>query len=206
MQIRIHKILHNNFVNGPSENGRTVIWTQGCPHACPGCFNPQTWADKGGETWDVCELAQYILRKNPDGLTLSGGEPLAQSESLLELLKYLHDENSIPRFKYGIICFSGYTLEEIYKNTTQVECLKYIDLLIEGRFIQSLKHNHSLSGSSNQRLIWNENPGRGCNLISKESVDNNSQHNIQVYTNDNKIYVTGFPVRDKKWLSEMGIE
>jgi hypothetical protein len=106
----------------------------------------------------------------------------------------------------GIICFTGYTIEEIEDLNDVKECLPYIDLLIEGRFIQELKTQNGLHGSSNQRFIWNNNIGRGKDLINESKVM--FDQDVEVHVTNGEIQVTGFPdfsAQAKKHLKELGI-
>ena len=83
-QIRLASDLQcDSIVDGPGV--RMVLWTQGCPHHCEGCHNPQTHAFDQGKLYDVNDLVRQI-RKEPlqTGLTLSGGEPFGQSEALFD--------------------------------------------------------------------------------------------------------------------------
>ena len=76
----------DSFVDGPGI--RMVLWTQGCPHHCPGCHNPQTHDPAGGTLYAVDELiAQIGAEPLQSGLTLSGGEPFEQSAALMPIAR-----------------------------------------------------------------------------------------------------------------------
>ena len=90
MKIRLASTLQSDsIVDG--EGIRTVVWTQGCPHNCPFCHNPQTHDFKGGFLEDI-EVIKEELRelKGQDGITLSGGDPMAQPLQCLEIAKEAH--------------------------------------------------------------------------------------------------------------------
>ena len=89
MNIRIAGTTNDSIVDGPGL--RYAIFTQGCPHHCPGCHNPKTHDFEGGKMEDTQEIIGRML-KNPllSGITLSGGEPLMQSEPCLELARAAH--------------------------------------------------------------------------------------------------------------------
>lgn len=202
--LAIHSILNHTLVNGPGD--RLAIWTQGCTKGCKGCFNPHTWKFEGGEEWVPKKLAEYVRALEPEGLTLTGGDPLEQSEALLEFLKALHDEgnvlNILPR---GIICFTGYVMEEIEKIESAKACLEYIDLLIDGRFVEELKYENGLAGSSNQRFHFSSKAGRGKSRIAAEIID--VDQDIEIHFEDEQaVQVTGFPDIDKSVLKELGIK
>lgn len=140
LTLRIAGILSPSFVNG--DGARYVVFLQGCPHHCQGCQNPDTWDFSGGTEVPIESIAQdYKSKKLLDGITLSGGEPFAQQEACVELLKLLPDTN--------IWIYTGYEYEDI-QNT---ELAKLADAIVVGRFIESLKCEGRMYGSSNQRII-----------------------------------------------------
>lgn len=140
--LRISGIVKESIVDGPGL--RDTLFTQGCSHQCPGCHNPQTWNYHKGKLKSVDELTDQF--KDTSQLTLSGGEPFDQASSLIQLLKRLSVCN--------VWAYSGYTYEEIIKDPIKKELLNYIDVLVDGRFVQTLRSlNCPYRGSSNQRLI-----------------------------------------------------
>ena len=150
MTIGVYKILTNTRVEGPGI--RFCIWTQGCKKRCPGCWAKETWSFDNGVSYKIEDLYKMIIsEKNIEGVTFLGGEPFEQAEELSHLAKLIKSSN------LSIVCFTGYTLEELKsKNDGAVnEFLKYIDLLIDGGFE---KDKFDLSrpwvGSSNQRYIF----------------------------------------------------
>lgn len=155
--LNIAGYVEESLANGPG-GPRAVVWTQGCQHACPGCQNPETW-----DTGKVIELispevlAEKILSNALHrGVTYSGGEPFLQARGLARV-------SNIIRRKRGLttVCYSGFTYEELTGANAPDgahEFLQEIDLLIDGRYVESLKstnpQSHIWRGSSNQRLIW----------------------------------------------------
>jgi anaerobic ribonucleoside-triphosphate reductase activating protein len=198
-------VIKYSKVNGPYiKKGRTVIWTQGCNKGCRLCYQPESWSYDIKNLYSPVFLASMIKDLNPDGITFTGGDPLEQASELLELLKLIQPTQSF--LPNGIICFTGYTIEEIEDLNDVKECLPYIDLLIEGRFIQELKTQNGLHGSSNQRFIWNNNIGRGKDLINESKVM--FDQDVEVHVTNGEIQVTGFPdfsAQAKKHLKELGI-
>ena len=130
---------------------RCVLWTQGCNHACPGCHNPNTHDRNGGFLEDINAICKQISDLvYHDGLTVSGGEPFLQPKPLIPILKYTKSQGM------NVWVYTGYTIEELLemKNNDITTLFEYIDVLVDGKFIQnqfsySLKHR----GSSNQRII-----------------------------------------------------
>lgn len=141
--MRIAGILSPSFVNG--EGARYVVFLQGCPHRCPSCQNPDTWDFNSGTEVSVEDIAEnYKSKKLLDGITLSGGEPFAQQEACVELLKLLPDVN--------VWIYTGYEYEDIQ----HTELAKLADVLVVGRFVESLKCEGKMYGSSNQHIIRKE--------------------------------------------------
>lgn len=146
------KIKDNDIANGV---GITMsLWTQGCPHHCKGCFNTETWDFNKGKEFTELDL-KYIfdnINKNDihRDLSILGGEPLCPQniEGVINLCKEF--KKIYPNKK--IYIWTGYTLEEF--NDTQKSILKYIDVIVDGKFIEK-KRNLSLKlrGSENQRVI-----------------------------------------------------
>ena len=80
-KLRISGIVEESIVDGPGL--RFVVFTQGCPHHCKGCHNPQTHDFNGGEERDVRAIFEMFM-ENPllSGITFSGGEPFVQPQPL----------------------------------------------------------------------------------------------------------------------------
>ena len=128
-----------SLVNG--EGIRYVVFLQGCAHHCPGCHNPDTWDFGGGVVWTPDELAEDIKRhRYIDGVTLSGGDPFYQQEECLKLLDLLPGVN--------VWIYTGFEYDEI-KDT---ELAKRADVLVTGPFIEELKCEGRMYGSSNQEI------------------------------------------------------
>ena len=141
-------IVSDSIVDGPGI--RTTIFSQGCPHHCPGCHNPETWAFGCGTQIPV-EAVVDIVKSNPlcRGVTFSGGEPFAQAEAFARLARLLKNQG------YEVASYSGYTFEELLAGTEkQKELLSSIDILIDGRFILAQKSLEvAFRGSRNQRIL-----------------------------------------------------
>ena len=141
-------IVSDSIVDGPGI--RTTIFSQGCPHQCPGCHNPETWAFGCGTQVPV-ETIVDIVRSNPlcRGVTFSGGEPFAQAAGFAKLAGLLKEKG------YEVASYSGYTFEELLEGTEdQKQLLASIDILIDGPFLQAQKSLEiAFRGSRNQRIL-----------------------------------------------------
>ena len=148
MQIRLAADLQpDSVVDG--EGIRTVLWTQGCPHACKGCHNPQTHSFNDGVLVDVEEVIEALSEiKHQDGLTLSGGDPVCQSEACYEISKAAHSMGM------NVWCYTGFTYETMLQNPKHRKLLEQIDVLVDGKFILEEKsYDLHFRGSRNQRII-----------------------------------------------------
>ncbi|HIZ55499.1 MAG TPA: anaerobic ribonucleoside-triphosphate reductase activating protein [Firmicutes bacterium] len=149
MEIRIAGVVKESIVDGPGI--RYTVFTQGCPHHCPGCHNPQTHDFSGGTVTDTQKIAEDIA-KNPllKGVTFSGGEPFEQPEALCELAE------QVRAIGKDIVIYSGYTFEQLLekKNPAVQKLLSMAYMLVDGRFVMEEKDlTLQFRGSRNQRLI-----------------------------------------------------
>ena len=147
--IRIHQKLSGSRANGPGN--RAVIWVQGCTLNCPGCFNPQTHEKSGGTLRTIEELFIWIcsLGDSIEGITISGGEPLQQAKPILSLLQRIKNETHLSTF-----LFSGYTKSEIETFLFWQELSMCVDILLCGRYDETLKLDHGIVSSSNQEALF----------------------------------------------------
>lgn len=148
MKIRLAADLQaDSIVDG--EGVRTVVWTQGCPHRCKGCHNPGTHDFDGGVLVDVEEVISELKTiKNQTGITLSGGDPICQSDACIAICQAAHD------LGLDVWCYTGFTYEMILRHPKYKEILPYIDVLVDGKFIEEEKsYDIYFRGSKNQRII-----------------------------------------------------
>ena len=153
------EIKENDIANGPGV--RVSLFVSGCPHHCKGCFNEMTWDYDYGKEFTEQTIAYLLKVLEPSyvqGLTLLGGEPMvrANQQGLLPLLRQV--KKVYPQ--KNIWCFTGYVYEtdirdKMLKEWEETEeFLSYIDVLVDGPYIESLKDwSLRFRGSSNQRLI-----------------------------------------------------
>lgn len=151
IMLRIAGTVNDSIVDGPGI--RFTIFTQGCPHHCEGCHNPQTHNFDGGEMVTADSILDQIMA-NPllDGVTFSGGEPFCQVEALY----YIGQE--VKKKNMNIITYTGFTFEYLIEqadcNNFYRELLSVCDYIIDGKFeIDKKDYMLKFRGSSNQRVI-----------------------------------------------------
>ena len=148
-----------DVANGPGI--RVSLFVSGCTHHCKGCFNPETWDFNYGKPFTE-QVENLIIEKlKPDfvnGLSLLGGEPMepANQKALLSFVKKV--KQLYPN--KDIWCYSGFLFDEELLKESRAHCpwtnelLSYIDILVDGRFVEELKDiTLRFKGSSNQRVI-----------------------------------------------------
>ena len=152
------RINPNDIANGIGV--RVTLFVSGCTHHCKGCFNSETW-DFGYGTPFTEETTEHIIKllepSYIEGLTLLGGEPMEpqNQRALLPLLKKVR--KIYPQ--KSIWCYSGYLFDkEILSGRAHCEVtdelLSYIDVLVDGRFVEEKKNIMlKFRGSENQRII-----------------------------------------------------
>ena len=147
----IARILSPVHSLGPGD--RVCLWTQGCKKRCKGCISPELQPYSGNEI-DEDVLAKILIqvarKNNCTGITISGGDPLEQSQALLKLLTLLRNEFD------DILVYTGFELQDIQDGMVGIEakkCLDYLDVLIDGKYIDELNYKDCvLRGSSNQNI------------------------------------------------------
>jgi anaerobic ribonucleoside-triphosphate reductase activating protein len=151
-------LIKNDIVNG--QGVCVSLFVQGCPHKCPGCFNPETWNPEEGIEIPVDLKGQIIKAISANGIirnfSVLGGEPLAPYN-----LEFVNNILTAVKAAYPqilIYLWTGYTLEELAerKQSEDVlyELLNKVDILIDGPFIEEQKDlTLPLRGSKNQRVI-----------------------------------------------------
>ena len=145
--LSILDILEDTTADGPGF--RTSIYAAGCPNACPGCHNPESWDIRHGRRMSTEEILEKVLDDPFADVTFSGGDPMFQPEGFAELARAIKEKSD-----KNIWCYTGYTFEKLLEDPRQSLLLQYIDVLVDGRFRQDLRDESlCFRGSSNQRLI-----------------------------------------------------
>ena len=146
-KLSVLKIVEDTTVDGPGF--RTSIYAAGCEHGCKGCHNPESWEISNGKWMDIDEILKIIERNFFAQVSFSGGDPLFQPEAFTELARRIKLET-----QKNIWCYTGFTFQKILRNPKLSAILPYIDVLVDGQFIEKKKvDNLPFVGSSNQRII-----------------------------------------------------
>lgn len=152
-------IKKHDIANGPGV--RVSLFVSGCSHHCKGCFNPETWDFNFGKPFTAETEDEILKAMEPDyisGFSLLGGEPfeVENQRSLVSFVKRIKE--TFPQ--KSIWCYSGYRFDRDLTNESKVNCectaelLSYIDIMIDGEFIEEKKNlNIKFRGSENQRII-----------------------------------------------------
>lgn len=161
---RIIKVDEEDHANGPGV--RVVVWMSGCEHRCPGCHNPATHCfDQGEEiTEEFLEsLHDMVNQKFISGLTISGGDPFHPSNlaDTMKIVDYIGSRN----IGKTIWIWTGFKFNQLPQS---VKDEVYIDVIVDGKFVQSQKDSKlKYRGSSNQ-VIWNQTSnGHWVDITSK---------------------------------------
>lgn len=171
--MRIAEIKFNDIANGPGV--RTSVFVSGCTHHCFNCFNPETWSFKYGKEYTQ-EIEDSIINSAKPyyiaGMTLLGGEPmeLVNQEGLISLVRRFKSECP----GKTLWCFTGYLFEDLLPggkmhSTYTDELLSYIDVLVDGEFLDAQKDVSLIfKGSKNQRTIDVQNSLKEGKVIELE--------------------------------------
>ncbi len=179
--------LARSAVNGPGI--RAVVWVQGCPLRCEGCFNERFQPFSPAMQITVSELAETILSlPGIEGVTISGGEPFAQAGPLAALGEKLRAAG------LSIVTYTGYTEDQLAGGDDPAwpSLLAVTDLLIAGPYIAALARPDPLKGSANQHVI-----PLGTRLVSPaltRAYDTSSGRTEFTIAPNGTITTTGFPV------------
>lgn len=163
--VRIGGFYHSSLTEGPGR--RSSVLFQSCPLKCQGCWVTHLHSEDAGELVRVTRLAAELLdpKYQRDGISILGGEPFAQPEGLLALIRELR-----ARGCQHIVCYSGYTLETLNEKAARQPSigaiLDEIEVLIDGAFVKSKAAGAGLwTGSGNQRVIDLRATRRGNRVI-----------------------------------------
>lgn len=149
-------IIRNDLAAAPGIS--VTFFTQGCPHRCKGCHNPETWDFDGGKEFTMQTFEEIYEALGANGVQrnfcIMGGEPLCQENSFLTLLVLKEVRARFPKLK--IYLWTGYYYNELLKSIDVriPQILELVDVLIDGPYIESQRDiTLQMRGSSNQSII-----------------------------------------------------
>jgi anaerobic ribonucleoside-triphosphate reductase activating protein len=194
----LHGFVPVSRANGPGR--RAVLWFQGCNLNCPGCFNQPSHPFEGVPIDDGSDIIQRVLALHHagaiEGLTFSGGEPMQQVSSVLELIERLRDADATPSLTFGM--FTGYTVGELDQGRyfTFNECPEKtkvwqqirdrLDFAVMGRYNRLAPGTQPLRSSRNQRLHL---------FTARYEESDFGEQIVEVSIEENgAAIITGFPV------------
>lgn len=144
-----HNIVHDDMLNG--DGIRVTLFVSGCSLHCPFCQNPQTWDKESGILFDEKAKEEIFKQLSQDyisGITLTGGHPLEcyNLPTMTALCKEIKEKFPTK----NIWLYTGF----IYENVKDLEIMNYIDVLVDGPYIESQRDiTLPYRGSLNQRII-----------------------------------------------------
>ncbi len=186
MRLNLARTLPRSAANGPGE--RFVVWVQGCPLACSGCWNPDTWSFARRQMRSVDALAEEILATpGIDGVTFSGGEPFAQARALAVVAGRVRADG------LSVFVFTGYSRDELVEDR-HAELLAVTDVLVTGRYEDELRTSGlPWRGSANQRVHF---------LTDHHGPEDlRGAVEVELVLGPSGLAVTGFPL-DDSFLAE----
>lgn len=183
--LNIYHICNGSYALGPGK--RYIVWVQGCLQNCKGCISPDSRPLTEKMLVSIDKMAADIIEtKDIDGITISGGEPFLQATNLSYLLQIVREK----RPELNVLVFTGYTLEQLSSEEAK-RFLAYIDLLIDGPYINHLNDEVGLRGSSNQRFHYLTNRL----LPYKDEMEKGGRNNEIVVT-QNGTHIIGIPRKE----------
>ena len=154
--MRYSGLIRNDLAAAPGVS--VSFFTQGCPHRCKGCHNPETWDFCGGKEFTIEVLNQIIDAICANGIKrnfcVMGGEPLCEENEFLTLLVVKTVKEHFPDVKVYI--WSGYYYEDLMKHSSPHvrQILNMADFLIDGPYVESKRDvTLKMRGSANQSII-----------------------------------------------------
>jgi anaerobic ribonucleoside-triphosphate reductase activating protein len=179
VRLNLARTLANCAANGPGE--RFVVWVQGCPLRCPGCWNPDTWPFAPRQVREVDDLANEILATDGiDGVTFTGGEPFVQALALSEVARQVRQAG------LSIFVFTGYDLDELTGSAAR-SLLGQVDVLVAGPYrLEERTLDLTWRGSANQQVHFLTDRYGPTDLVATATIE------VRIEANGS-ITLTGFP-------------
>jgi len=180
VKIRVYDFAESTKALGPFE--RCALWVQGCPFHCKNCMTPDSIALNEGIEVEINILVDKILSLDVEGITISGGEPFLQSKELYQMLNLIKQKKDL-----GVIVYTGFEYENIKDN----KLLNFIDILIDGKYIDELNDNSALRGSSNQNVYFLTDRYKKF-----KNLYNSKKREIEIRVDDVEVSIIGIPSKN----------
>ncbi len=144
--IRILDIKYGTSVDGIGL--RTSLYCAGCVNRCPGCHNPQSWDEQGGQPIAVEDLLRLIIDADMN-VTFTGGDPMLHPEGFIALAQLIRQHTD-----KTIWCYTGYRYEDLLRHPVRRALVELCDVLVDGPYIEAERDlTLHFRGSCNQRVI-----------------------------------------------------
>lgn len=144
--IRILDIKYGTSVDGIGL--RTSLYCVGCVNRCPGCHNPQSWDEQGGQPIAVEDLLRLIIDADMN-VTFTGGDPMLHPEGFIALAQLIRQHTD-----KTIWCYTGYRYEDLLRHPVRRALVELCDVLVDGPYIEAERDlTLHFRGSRNQRVI-----------------------------------------------------
>ena len=183
--LQVAAYLPRSRANGPGL--RSVLWVQGCPFRCAGCFNPGFLPFEGGREVPAAKVVQWMLaQQDTEGVSFSGGEPFAHAAGLADVAEPVRAAGK------GVLVFTGFdpAVLRASRNAGIQRLLAAADLLVAGLYRSDLAQQHPLLASSNQQLVFLTERYRGVELGPRRT-----EYRISA---GGALTVTGFPTETRR--------
>lgn len=169
---------------------RSALWVHGCCFSCEGCLAKEMNIGPYKD-YEPAELSDIFLKfADTEGITISGGEPFLQAKELSTML-----ERIMKKRDYGVIIYSGFLKEELENNSDDGirGLLQYVDILIDGNYMQALDDGKPYRGSSNQKIhLMTER----YKSIFEDYYNGTDKRNIEIDVEKDNVYMVGVPSKN----------
>lgn len=185
MNLNVHSITYGTLTNGPGR--RSMVHLQGCTLKCNGCFSTHTWSPKDNKVIPVRDLVDKLLLEDPEGITISGGEPMQQAEGVILLLQAIRGTKGMENL--SILMYTGYTTGELQDQGVYQKLSGLLDVLVSGRYEEKSRTGHGLKGSANQKITLFSEKHTMSELTENSNI-------LEIQIDSDEILVTGFPTKE----------
>lgn len=191
--LRVSRMHYPVTALGPGR--RFGVWLQGCPLACAGCMSHDTWDPNGGMAVGIGQVEEAwrdAVAAGADGMTISGGEPLAQAAALTTLLRRTSATRTSMSGEHDVLLYTGFELDEL--DEEQLGAASLADVVVTGRYRTGEPTGLVWRGSANQRMHLNTDLGRRRYTPYVDCAPD--RPSLQLLPVHNGFWLIGIPRRD----------